>query len=225
MDEQRPRETETPRRRRAGRVIRRAAGRGAAGLAKMILQPVITAVIILAVIYFGWKYLPDVFSSRTEITDLVAESRLEAIGEFATYEYTYTDVKEKWNSRYLLENIQIPGTTNYQKYAYTGVIKVGYQVADMKIHVDNLRKEIYVTLPDPQVLSNTIEQDTSYYQQSNNILNPIRGDAVAAMEQEVKQEELAKAEAKGIYTLAEEHARELITNLLSSFEGYKVVFW
>lgn len=223
MDEQRPQE-ETPRR-RTGQMIRRAAGRGAAGLAKMILQPLITAVIILAVVYFGWKYLPDVFSSKTEITDLVAESRLEAIGEFATYEYSYTDIKEKRNSRYLLEGILIPGTTNYQKYVYSGVIKVGYQVADMKIHVDNLRKEIYVTLPDPQVLSNTIEQTTSHYHQSNSILNPIRGDAVAAMEQEVKKEELAKAEAKGIYTLAEEHAHELITNLLSSFEGYKVVFW
>ena len=45
MDEQRPQE-ETPRR-RTGQMIRRAAGRGAAGLAKMILQPLITAVIIL----------------------------------------------------------------------------------------------------------------------------------------------------------------------------------
>lgn len=233
MEEQHPRQPdpasgvpqENPSPRRGRGLARRALGRGAAGLAKMILQPLITAVIILAAVYFGFKYLPDMFSSRTEITDLVAESRLEAIGEFATYEYVYTDVKEKRNTRYLLDGIEIPGTTNYQKYAYNGVIKVGYQVADMKIHVDNLRKEIYVTLPEPQVLSNSISPDTSYYEQSNNILNPIRGDAVASMEEEIRREELAKAESQGIYDLAAEHARELITNLLSSFEGYQVVFW
>ncbi len=209
----------------AGRAFRRGIERGTAGAVRAVLQAVLTAAVVLGALYFGWQYLPDLFSNKTEVTDLVAESRLEAIGEFATYQYAYTGIKEKTDTRMLLEAIRIPGTTNYQKYAYSGMIKVGYQVSEMKIHVDNLRHEIYVTLPEASVLSNTIEQDVSAYEQVNNILNPIRGDAVAAMEQEIKEEELTKAEAAGLYELAEGHAKELITDLLSAFDGYTVVFW
>lgn len=214
-----------PRGTAAGRAFRRGIERGTAGAVRAVLQAVLTAVIVLGALYFGIQYLPDLFSAKIEVTDLVAESRLEAIGEFATYQYTYTGVKEKRDTRTLLENIPIPGTTNYQKYAYSGTIKVGYQVSEMKIHVDNLRKEIYVTLPEAMVLSNDIEQDVSAYEQVNNILNPIRGDAIAAMEQEIKNEELEKAEEAGLSGLAEEHAKELITEILSAFEGYTVVFW
>lgn len=209
----------------AGRAIRRGLERGTAGAMKALLQGTLTAVLVLAALYFGWQYLPDLFTSRTEVTDLMAESRLEAIGEFATYQYVYSGVKEKTDTRTLLDSIPIPGTTHYQKYAYSGTVKVGYPVSDIKIHVDSLRKEIYVTLPEPSVLSNTIEQDLSVYEQVNNILNPIRGNAIAEMEQEIKQEELQKATDEGLFELAEEHAKELIADLLSAFEGYAVVFW
>jgi len=190
-----------------------------------IFSAILTAVIIIGVVYFGLEYMPDLFASKTEITDLVAEHQLEAIGEFATYQYTYTGVKEKTDTRYLFDSVAIPGTTNSQKYAYNGVIKVGYKVEDMGIHVDNVRKEIYVTLPEAVVLSNTLEQDTSVYEETNNIFNPIKGDAVAQFADEIKAEELEKAKAENLFGLAEEHAKELITNLLAAFEGYTVVFW
>lgn len=209
----------------AGRAFRRGIERGTAGAVRAVLQSVLTAVIVLAALYFGIQYLPDLISGKTQVTDLVAESRLEAIGEFATYQYVYSGVREKTDTRYLLDRIEIPGTTNYQKYAYSGTIKVGYRVSEMKIHVDNLRREIYVTLPEPTVLSNTIEQDTSVYEQVNNIFNPIRGNAIALMEQDIREEELEKAKAAGLFELAAEHARELITDLLSAFDGYTVVYW
>ena len=199
--------------------------RGAEHAVRTVVQSVLTAALVVAAVFFGIRYLPDLFSNRVQVTDLVAESRLEAIGEFATYQYAYSGVQEKSDTRYLLEGIAIPGTTNYQKYAYEGLIKVGYRVADMKIHVDNLRKEIYVTLPEPAVLSNTIQQDTSVYEQRNNILNPIQGDAVAKLEESIQAAELKKAEEQGRFDLAEEHARELISDLLSAFEGYTVVYW
>jgi len=209
----------------AGGAFRRGVERGTAGAVKAVLQGTLTAVIVLAALYFAWQRLPGLLRRRTEITDLMAESRLEAIGEFATYQYTYSGVKEKKEVRTLLDSIPIPGTQNYQKYAYQGTIKVGYPVADIKIHVDSLRHEIYVTLPEASVLSNTIEQDLSVYEQVNNLLNPIRGNAIAEMEEEIKAEELRKATEEGLFELAEEHARELIVELLSAFEGYDVVFW
>ncbi len=218
--------TGKPRRSAAlGHAFFRGVERGTAGAVRTVLQSVLTAGIVLTALYFGILYLPDLLSGRTQVTDLVAESRLEAIGEFATYQYVYSGVKEKTDTRYLLDKIVIPGTTNYQKYAYRGTIKVGYQVSEMKIHVDNLRREIYVTLPEPVVLSNTIEQDNSVYEQVNNIFNPIRGNAIAVMEQEIKEEELEKAKTAGLFGLAAEHAQELITDLLSAFDGYTVVYW
>ena len=207
-----------------GRAFRRGVERGTAGAVKAVLRGLLTAAIVLIALYFGWRQLPALFSGRATVTDLAAEHRLEAIGEFAAYQYAYSGVKEKRDTRTLLDSIPIPGTTNYQKYAYNGAIRVGYAVSDIGIHVDGQRGEIVVKLPEPSVLSNTIEQDLSVYEQVNNILNPIRGNAVAEMEQEIKSEELENAKAEGLFELAEEHAKELITGLLSAFEGYKVVF-
>lgn len=81
-----------------------------------------------------------------EVTSITSEEVLQAIGELNTYEATYSGTAKIEQARQI-DDHKIPGTTHTITFAYTGVIKVGYDFSSIEVNVDNSRKIIYVTLP------------------------------------------------------------------------------
>ncbi len=157
------------------------------------------------------------------LTDKELESRLEAIGELAAYEYAYTGEREIRSTRKLLGTINIPGTTHRIRMTYQGMIKAGCRVENIGIHFNRQDNTIQVTLPKPHVLDHYIDMESLQIEQSNNILNPIGSDEITRDLEMVKAEELKKAEEKNIYALAEENIRTMIRNLLKD-TGREMVF-
>ena len=103
-------------------------------------------------------------------------------------------------------------------------MKVGYEVEDIEIKVDNDSLKIYISLPEAQVLDNYVIWDTVRCQEENNILNPIDFEQYQGIISEIEAEGLALAEADGIYEDAEANMETIICNFLSSFEDYEIVF-
>ncbi len=200
------------RRRRGGRLIRR------------LLVTLALLAALAAAFRFGlpglWR---RVFSHRQEITAVTVERRLAAIGELATYSMTYSGQTEAQSMRQIF-GLNIPGTRNSVKIAYSGTIKVGYEVADIDISVDADAGVIRVKLPEAKVISNAIDEDSLRYEQRNNILNPIKGDVAANYLDQVRASELKEAEGMGLYEKAEENARRIIADNLAVFEGWEVAF-
>lgn len=113
------------------------------------------------------------------------EVMLVDISQFSTYSGEYTTTKSAEYTRYFLDNIAVPGTTNTINLECKGIVKVGYDVEEITIEVDNDSKKIYISLPAPKVLDNYIIWDTVKCQEENNILNPIDFEQYQALISEI----------------------------------------
>lgn len=152
------------------------------------------------------------------------EVMLVDISQFSTYSGEYTTTKLAEYTRYFLDNIAVPGTTNTINLECKGIVKVGYDVEEITIEVDNDSKKIYISLPAPKVLDNYVIWDTVKCQEENNILNPIDFEQYQALISEIEDDGLALVEADGIYANAEENIITIIRNCLSGFEDFEIIF-
>ena len=146
------------------------------------------------------------------------------ISQFSTYSGEYTATKSAEYTRYFIDDIPVPGTTNDIAIECQGIVKVGYDVENIAITVDNDSQKIYISLPAPRVLDNYVIWDTVKCQEENNILNPIDFGQYQALIAEIETTGLAQVEAKGIYEDAAENMMIIIRNFLSGFEDFEIVF-
>ena len=218
MGTKRPQPEEPGRPRRRGRWMRRA-----------VIRLLLICVLVLAGL-LAWNYYKErlfdaggIANHKTELTDSIVKEKLQSIGQLVTYSYEYTDIREIKDSRQIF-GMNIPGTTHTIRLAYNGMIKVGYEVSEIGIRVDNENRVIEVILPDPKVTDNYIDMDTLSYAEQNNIFNPIRGEEITGELDEIKRAELERAVEAGIYELAAGNAKAQISGLLEAFDGYTVKF-
>lgn len=151
------------------------------------------------------------------------EVKLSPISEFSTYAETYRVKKSADFARYI-DDFQLPGTTNVINFECEGIVKVGYDIDEIQVSVDDENGKIHVTIPKARVLDNHIIWDSVDCEEVNNILNPIKFNQYKTIISEIEAEGLAKAEEQGIYKSAEKNLKVLITNFLSVFDDYRVVF-
>ena len=148
--------------------------------------------------------------------------RLREIGELATYEKEYRDGRISWgDSRYVL-GVAVPLTYTSVEVTYSGSVKVGYDFSEIDCKIDNKNRTVQITLPPVRDFSELPVPDTTT--PKNNPFHRIPDDKVHELMEKAKQYELEKAEGQGVYQLAEESAKKIITDLFSDLEGYTVVF-
>lgn len=167
--------------------------------------------------------LPGEVEKRV-VTREEVEVKLREIGELASYAGEYTVSKSTENSRYVLDNIILPGTTNAITIKCSGLVKVGYRLEEIVPTVDNESFKIYVALPEPEVLDNYVIWDTVECVEDNKILNPIDFAQYKQLISELEEAGLQEALKEGVYEKAEEHLKLLVRNFLAGFHEYEVVF-
>lgn len=207
---------------------KRRKGHFARRMRRLLIRIVVIA-LIAVVLLLGYNYYKeqlfnrDVIATESQLTDTTVMRKLEGIGEFASYQYTFSNIREIRSTKQIF-GVNIPGTTHIIRLSYEGVIKVGYQVSEIRINVDNEQHVISVTLPEIQVLDNYIDTDKLSYSEQNNVFNPISGNEITEELDSIKAAELEQAISEGIYEKGEGHAKELITGLLAEFTGFTVVY-
>jgi len=159
---------------------------------------------------------------RRVVTREEIESVLAPIDEISTYYSKYTVTLGKDQTRYFFENVAILGTTNHIELTCDGVVKVGYNISDIGIEIEE--DKIYVSLPAPKVNDNYLIWDSVQCTEKNNILNPIKFSQYQDLIAEIEKKGLEEAEADGIYAKADENLKVIIEGFLAEFEGYKIVF-
>ncbi len=164
-----------------------------------------------------------VHASASDISEEEVGEQLVSIGELSTASYEYTNTRTVTDTRQLF-GMEIPGTKNKVKLTYEGVIKVSYDVEEIEYTVDSDEGVIYVTLPEPEITDNYIRFDTIEIESSNNILNPINIDNLAAYFGNYRDEAIAKAEEMNIWGEAEDRMMLLVENFLGRFSDYEVEF-
>ncbi len=153
-------------------------------------------------------------------------AQLSDISELMTYSENYAGTAN------VVDSLQIPytdfniwGTQHEIEIVYSGTIKIGYDLNQMKTVVNNQRKEIYISIPEDPIIDNNLPQENVTVLQDNNIFNPIRADEVNVRLTEIKAQWLDEAIENGICDKAKEHLKEIITeSLLKMHSDYKVIF-
>ena len=151
------------------------------------------------------------------------ESKLVEMSNLSTYSSEYTVLKSADYTRYLLDDIPVPGTTNTITLECDGVVVVNYDVYEMVPTVDTKSQTIYISIPEPSSITNNIDWDGVRVVEKNNILNPIEFEQYHTLISEAKELGLSQAESGGLYEAAEQNVKIIIENYLSGFE-YDIKF-
>ena len=167
--------------------------------------------------------LPGEVERRVVTVDEI-ETKLVEMSQLSTYSGEYSVTKSADFTRYFIDNIAIPGTTNTIHIECQGLVKIGYDVESIAPTVDNESHKIYIALPEAKVLDNYIIWDTVKCLENNTILNPIDFGQYQTLISEMEAQGLSQVENNGIYAQAEEHVKSIIQNFLSGFDEFEVVF-
>lgn len=110
-------------------------------------------------------------NSEPVITSDLLSQQLTAVSELATVEYHYTNMG-KFENTVDFYGWKVPFTRKSFIVSYDGVIKAGIDASQILVNLQG--KEIQVTLPDTQILSHEILDDSiEIFDETKNIFNPI----------------------------------------------------
>ena len=202
----------------------------------------IVGVIAIVVMVTGWKPLGSSKIKNAGSREAIIEEEEKFHGIILTTDNVVTELREiselmTYSEKYagtasVVDSLEIPytdfeiwGTQHNIEIVYSGTIKVGYDLNDIKAVVNNQKKEIYITLPKLPIVDNNLPQEGVTVLQDNNVFNPIRADEVIVRLAEVKERHLQDAINDGLYQKAQTHLKEIIIDQLAKVHSeYKVIF-
>lgn len=152
------------------------------------------------------------------ISEYFVAEELKSIGELNTAEYTYTIERTHSDYRKLFK-CNVPLTEKSLSVQYSGAVKVGYNIDDMKY--TTVGNVILFSIPEP-IVENHISKEV-VKDEDNNIFNPIDAEDYAKLRNGVLDEGFNKAVAKGTYATAETKLKSILTTHFEKF-GYIVKF-
>lgn len=150
------------------------------------------------------------------------ESKLMEMAELTTYGEEYTVTLGKDESRYFFDKFEIWGSTNSITITASGIVKVGYDMNDIVVKVDDYK--IYIKIPEAKLNDNYVIWDTVKCSEENSILNPIEFSQYEEIVNEIEAMGLTDAESKGIYASAEDNLKKIMNGFLSEFVDYEIVY-
>lgn len=197
-------------------------------LSKAILFLVV--VLLCCGVFFGTKFY---YSKQVKTVEVVKEVPVETIiekdiqisgetirdsmaniGKLCTAEYSYTHVEHVDSSREI-KGFKVPFTTSTFIYSYDGIVMAGIDFTKIQIDKNDIEKIITVTLPDVEIISSDVEQNSfQLYDEKNNIFNPISVTDVAVSFTELKNSEEKKAIETGLFDRARASAIILVENFM-----------
>ena len=195
----------------------------------MKLLKKLSAVAVVVILVIGASYfLFKTDNGKPKITNETIGVQVKELKELATIQYKYKEIasREDWNT---LFNIKLPFTKSSFIVSYTGILKLGIDLSETKVDVDENSKTIKVTLPESKVLSNELDlKSLKVYDEKNSIFNPVKVKEYSEFTQNGKENAEKDARESGVFEQSKEVAKKIITDLLNTTkeikENYKIVF-
>ena len=166
-------------------------------------------------------------TKRTSITSEFVEQQISEISELATLHHHYRKNANFQDAKRLLEYIpdwRINKSIKEFSLVYQGDVKLGYDLKDIKILVEPNTQSIFIYLPEPKILSHSIDfESIQILWEKQGWFNNIRFEDFKQffISEQKKYEQENSAELK---RRAREHAMKLIQLRLGTTieRGYKV---
>ena len=166
-------------------------------------------------------------TKQTSITSEFVEQQISEISELATLHHHYRKNANFQDAKKLLEyipNWRINKSIKEFSLVYQGDVKLGYDLKDIKILVEPNTQSIFIYLPEPKILSHSIDfESIQILWEKQGWFNNIRFEDFKQffISEQKKYEQENSAELK---RRAREHAMKLIQLRLGTTieHGYKV---
>ncbi len=166
-------------------------------------------------------------TKQTSITSEFVEQQISEISELATLHHHYRKNANYQDAKKLLEYIpdwRINKSIKEFSLVYQGDVKLGYDLKDIKILVEPNTQSIFIYLPEPRILSHSIDfESIQILWEKQGWFNNIRFEDFKQffISEQKKYEQENSAELK---RRAREHAMRLIQLRLGTTieRGYKV---
>ena len=162
------------------------------------------------------------------LTELDIESRLENAKELTTLKYLYHSADIYESSKQLFD-VKLPFTTDMIVFSYDGIMSIGIDLNDIKIEVDNERKDIDITLPEIEILSHELDEKSFEFRDAkNSILNETSmGDYTNLMAEQKEKEENRFMSNEDYLKTVRKNTETVIEELIEMIDGaneYKIRF-
>ena len=218
------------------------------GLVKLVVPVVVSVVLIAGVLWTNGYNLIDLMTGKSSgrraripnevlsgevlasyeeddkgrrVTIVEIESAMRQIGEVTTVSYSYSGIESASDCADLFgHNFEV--TRNRLEVDYSGTIRAGYSIGDIRCDVDNDNQVIIVTLPKPEVFSNDIIPGDVRW--DDNVFNRVEADVASQLINEARAKQLDKAIDNGLFRDANASAQDIIRDVLSDLCDYDVVF-
>ena len=189
----------------------------------------IVFLLIFGSIGFGAYYLLNQPAQQPEVITHDIEATISDIGELATSEYRYTISQSAEKPKLSVGFVSIPLTGTRVLYSYQGVIKAGIQFGDITINVNDAQNTVYVELPEPEILSEEVFQDSLIvYDEAYSIFNTLTFEDMNLSVSNLKKTALDDAIKNGLIDSAYDNAVTIINSTISSFyntDEYEIEYY
>ena len=187
------------------------------GWRKWLLVLLLCALATLSTFFWGLRMGGR--AAEPAITGELISQQLRAVEELVSLEYNYTNVG-RFEEQVDFYGWKVPFTLKSFIVSYDGVIKAGVDLTRIEVEIDDLAKTVTVRLPESQILSHEIPEDSiEVFDESDNPLNRITIEDYTGFTLDQKKAMEQRAADNGLLTGADEKARAAVESLLAMMPG------
>jgi hypothetical protein len=188
---------------------------------KLILFIVFLCITMSVILSFS---ISNIVNTRDVTKSTIIAEKLSKISELSTIKYSYSNIIALSNSK-KLNNFDIPFTEKSFLIKYSGYIKAGVDLKDLRVAVHN--RNITITLNKAKILDHVVnEQDISVFDEKSSLFNKLSmKDMIDEMGNEKKKIEVDLLKT-GFLDGANTNAKLLLQGILSdmNFDSVTIVF-
>lgn len=153
-----------------------------------------------------------------EITSDVLQDGLNDMGIMVTQQYYFTEVVSFSSVKKLLKtDIELKFTESGYLASYDGVVTAGIDFADISVEKSGDKPVITIHIPASEIQNVDVDPNSfRLFSEKNGLGNPLSVEDFNSSLVELENTAVEKAIDRGVLTRADENARQLITNFVSS---------
>ncbi len=172
----------------------------------------------------------DVMSKVKTGDEAAVTEKVSEIAELSVLDFKYSNATSMTDTRTIekfKKKVNIPFTKKAIVMTYDGDIKIGVDADKITVNVtkgqNDAVEEVTIGLPPLKITSNDIDRDSIQYPlEKNNILNNLKSEDFASMEEEGKARMAEAVANNGAMDRAKEELKSTLTGYLTAMYGDEV---
>lgn len=203
------------------------------------MKKIAALLFIVCGLAFGFFMIPsfmgdgewnDIISKVKDGDETALTEKVSEIAELSVLDFKYSNATSTTDSRSidtLKKEVNIPFTKKTIVMTYSGEIRIGVDADKITVKpvkgADGAVEQVVIGLPPLKITSNDIDRDTIEFPlEKNNILNSIKTEDYASLEEDGKKEMAEAVSKNGAMDRAKEELKATITGYLTAMYGDEV---